>query len=119
MTEAIQTKRDDATAVITIDRAADGNLLTIGMIAELAAAFRSAGAMDAQTALQLGIVSKVVAAEQLDQVMAQLVAALCGRSRAALVAVKDYMRSAPAMEPRGAADYAGHLLAAVLSSAQS
>jgi len=31
--------------------------------------------------------------------------------------VKDYMRAAPLMEPRAARDYAGNLLAGVLSSA--
>jgi enoyl-CoA hydratase len=239
MTEFIKTKRDGAAVTITIDRAGDGNLLTIAMVGELAAAFRSAGAtdakvvvlrtagsefcrgrdprgsppsptaldmranlvapildlyeaiartpqpivcavqglanglgcaiatacditiaadvarfrlpemekdlpptlaisammprvprkaltwmvysmelIDAQTALQIGIASKVVAASQLDHAVTHLVTELCNRSREALVAVKDYTRTAPNMEPHGAADYAANLLAAVLSSAQ-
>ena len=73
--------------------------------------------IDARTAWDIGIVSKVVAPDQIDGSVAKLSALLSARSREALVAVKDYMRSAPMMEPRGAADYAGNLLSAVLSSA--
>ena len=75
--------------------------------------------IDARTAWDIGIVSRVVALDQLDVSVAELTALLSARSREALVAVKDYMRSAPMMEPRGAADYAGNLLCAVLSSASS
>jgi enoyl-CoA hydratase/carnithine racemase len=74
--------------------------------------------IDAETALRLGIVSCVVPAAQLGPATSTLIADLTMRSREALVAVKEYMRSAQAMEPRGAADYAGSLLAAVLSSAR-
>jgi hypothetical protein len=42
---------------------------------------------------------------------------MTARSPEALVAVKDFLRSAPHMEPRGMADYGANLLAAVLSSA--
>ena len=73
--------------------------------------------IDAETALRLGIVSCVVPAAQLGPVTSTLIADLTKRSREALVAVKDYMRNAQGMEPRGAADYAGSLLAVVLSSA--
>jgi enoyl-CoA hydratase len=73
--------------------------------------------IDAETALRLGIVSCVVPAAQLAPTTSTLIADLTMRSREALVAVKEYMRNAQAMEPRGAADYAGSLLAAVLSSA--
>jgi enoyl-CoA hydratase len=72
--------------------------------------------LDAQTAWQRGIVSQVVPAAQLDSVFAALVADITSHSREALVAVKDYMRTALGMEASGAADYAGNLLAAVLSS---
>jgi enoyl-CoA hydratase len=73
--------------------------------------------IDARAAWDVGIVSKVVAAEQIGGSVAEFTALLTARSREALVAVKDYLRSAPMMEPRGAADYAGNLLCAVLSSA--
>jgi enoyl-CoA hydratase len=74
--------------------------------------------IDARTAWDVGIVSKVVGPDEFDGSIAEITSSLCGRSREALVAVKDYMRSAPMMEPRGAADYAGNLLCAVLSSAR-
>src|SRR5258705_12216039 len=59
--------------------------------------------IDAATALQLGIVSAVVAREKLDAAVADTLATMTARSQAALVAVKDYLRSAPMMEPRWAA----------------
>ena len=39
------------------------------------------------------------------------------RSPEALIAVKDFFRSASLMEPRGVADYGANLLASVLTSA--
>lgn len=73
--------------------------------------------MDAQNAMRLGIVSNVVPAGQLQAATSELVATLTERSREALVGVKDYFRTAPDMDGRGAADFAGSLLATVLSSA--
>ena len=73
--------------------------------------------LDAPTALQLGIVSAVVPTAQLDAAIAKLLATMTSRSVEALVAVKDFFRSAALMEPRGVADYAGNLLASVLTSA--
>jgi enoyl-CoA hydratase len=73
--------------------------------------------IDAATALQLGIVSQVVPLADLDGAVAKLLATMTARSPEALVAVKDFFRAAPYMDPRGIADYAGNLLAAVLSSA--
>jgi enoyl-CoA hydratase/carnithine racemase len=74
--------------------------------------------IDAGTAMQLGIVSRVVPAADLRAFTDKTIAGLVTRSRAALAAVKEYIRVAPGMEPRGAADYGGSLLAAVLSSAK-
>ncbi|MDE2167508.1 MAG: enoyl-CoA hydratase/isomerase family protein [Alphaproteobacteria bacterium] len=74
--------------------------------------------IDADTALRLGIVSRVVPAAELGSATDRLITELTGRSREALAAVKEYMRVAPSMEPRGAADYGASLLAAVLSSAK-
>jgi enoyl-CoA hydratase len=73
--------------------------------------------IDAATAVQLGIVSTVVPADGLDAALSKLVASMTSRSTESLVAVKDFFRSATLMEPRGIADYAGNLLASVLSSA--
>jgi enoyl-CoA hydratase len=73
--------------------------------------------IDAATAVQLGIVSAVVPADGLDAAVTKLVAAMTSRSMESLIAVKDFFRSATLMEPRGIADYAGNLLASVLSSA--
>jgi enoyl-CoA hydratase len=76
----------------------------------------STGEIDARTALQLGIVSSVVAKSALEAETGKLMAGLATRSREVLIGVKDYMRAAPSMDPRGAADYASNLLAAVMSS---
>ena len=73
--------------------------------------------IDARTALGLGIVSAVVAPAELDAAMAQTLATMTARSPAALTAVKDYLRTAPMMEPRGAAAYGVALLSGVLTSA--
>jgi enoyl-CoA hydratase len=73
--------------------------------------------VDAQSALQLGIVSAVVPAAQLDAAVQKLLAGMTSRSTDALVAVKDFFRTAPFMEPRGVAAYGGTLLASVLTSA--
>ena len=73
--------------------------------------------IDAGTALALGIVSAVVPRDKLDAAFAETLATMTARSSAALVAVKDYLRSAPMMEPRGAAAYGVALLSGVLTSA--
>jgi enoyl-CoA hydratase/carnithine racemase len=73
--------------------------------------------LDAATARQVGIVSKVAPSAKIEAEVAGLLATMTARSPEALVAVKDFLRSAPHMEPRGMADYGANLLAAVLSSA--
>ncbi|HEY1545382.1 MAG TPA: enoyl-CoA hydratase/isomerase family protein [Xanthobacteraceae bacterium] len=73
--------------------------------------------LDADAAQQVGIVSKVAPSAQVESELAKLLATLTARSPEALFAVKDFLRSAPHMEPRGMADYGANLLAAVLSSA--
>ncbi len=73
--------------------------------------------IDAQTALQLGIVSAVVPLGEIDGALDKLLAVMTARSAESLIAVKDFFRVAPQMDPRGVADYGAHLLAAVLSSA--
>lgn len=73
--------------------------------------------IDAAYALQLGIVSRVCPTAEVEPALAKLVATMTARSPASLVAMKDFFRSGPFMEPRGMADYAANLLANVLSSA--
>jgi enoyl-CoA hydratase/carnithine racemase len=74
--------------------------------------------IDAKSAQSLGMVSAVVPRAQLDAAMDAALKSMTARSSAALVAVKDYLRSAPMMEPRGAAAYGVALLAGVLTSAR-
>jgi len=73
---------------------------------------------DAQEARRIGLVHEVVPATELKAASDRLTATLTARSLEALAAVKEFLRVAPAMEPRGAADYGASLLAAVLSSAK-
>jgi enoyl-CoA hydratase len=73
--------------------------------------------VDAAMAVQLGIASQVVPLNGLDAAVAKVVSTMTARSPEALVAVKDFFRTASHMEPRGVADYAANLLASVLSSA--
>ena len=73
--------------------------------------------LDAHAAQQVGIVSKVATEAMVEMEVDKLLKTMTARSPEALVAVKDFLRSAPHMEPRGMADYGANLLAAVLSSA--
>jgi enoyl-CoA hydratase len=73
--------------------------------------------LDAHAAHRFGIVSKVAAETMVEWEVEKLLGTMTARSPEALVAVKDFLRSAPHMEPRGMADYGANLLAAVLSSA--
>jgi enoyl-CoA hydratase/carnithine racemase len=73
--------------------------------------------LDAHAAHHFGIVSKVAAETMVEWEVEKLLGTMTARSPEALVAVKDFLRSAPHMEPRGMADYGANLLAAVLSSA--
>jgi enoyl-CoA hydratase/carnithine racemase len=73
--------------------------------------------LDAHAAHHVGIVSKVATETIVEYEVEKLLKTMTARSPEALVAVKDFLRSAPHMEPRGMADYGANLLAAVLSSA--
>jgi enoyl-CoA hydratase len=73
--------------------------------------------IDAATALANGLVSTVVPLAGLDAAVDAALATMTARSAAALIAVKDYLRNAPLMEPRGAAAYGAALLSGVLTSA--
>ena len=72
--------------------------------------------INAQTALSLGLVSRVVPAADLMAETEGLVTKLLGNSAASLNAVKTYMRAAPDMDRQSAADLAGNLLSNVLAS---
>lgn len=89
-----------------------------GRIPRKAAAYMvySREPVDAQTALSMGLVSRVVPAGELEAEADALIATLADNSAGALNAVKAYMRSAPEMDRQGAADFASNLLANVLAS---
>jgi enoyl-CoA hydratase/carnithine racemase len=72
--------------------------------------------VDAQRALTMGLVSKVVAKRDLQKEADAFIAKTLKRVPAAVPAVKEYMRSAPRMEPQAAADFGSNLLAGVLAS---
>jgi enoyl-CoA hydratase/carnithine racemase len=72
--------------------------------------------IDAQTALSIGIVSRVVRRAGLEAELQAFIAKLTGYSEATVRTVKEYMRSAPELEPQAAADLASNIMATVLSS---
>jgi enoyl-CoA hydratase/carnithine racemase len=72
--------------------------------------------IDARRAADTGLVSLVVPHAELEQALGKLTATIASRLPTALRAVKEYLRSAPYMEARGAADFGGNLLAGVLAS---
>jgi enoyl-CoA hydratase len=72
--------------------------------------------LDARTAQQMGLVSTVVPTAALDTALAKVLATITSRATPSLVAVKDFLRIAYHMEPRGLADYSASALATVLSS---
>jgi len=72
--------------------------------------------ISAQEALDLGLLSQVVPASELESAAQKTIARLSDRSRAALEAVKEYMAVAPHLDPDAASRYASTLLSVVLSS---
>jgi enoyl-CoA hydratase len=73
--------------------------------------------VDAERALAMGLVSKVVPRGEIEREADAFIKKTLARVPAAVPAVKEYMRSAPRMEPQAAADFGSTLLAGVLSSA--
>jgi enoyl-CoA hydratase len=71
--------------------------------------------IDAQKALTFGLVSNVVPASELDVAVASLVEQLKKTPLAALLAVKEYARSAFSMSTQAANDFARNLHATVNS----
>ena len=74
--------------------------------------------VNAERALAMGLVSKVVSRRDLEREAEAFINKMLDRVPAAVPAVKEYMRSAPRMEPQAAADFGSTLLSGVLSSAE-
>jgi enoyl-CoA hydratase/carnithine racemase len=70
----------------------------------------------AQTALAMGIVSRVVPRAKLEAEGKAFVEKLASYSDGAVRTVKEYMRSAPELEFQAAADLASNIMATVMSS---
>ncbi len=70
----------------------------------------------AAEALAFDVVSKVVARADLEQEAAAYIADLASRNRRALAAIKEYMGTAPYIDPQAAARLGANLLATVFSS---
>lgn len=85
-------------------------------LAWLIYSMRPIGARDAMV---WGLASELVPAAALLSRLEEMTADLALRSREALVAIKEYLRTAPAMTPQGAEGYAMSLLASVLSSTRN
>jgi enoyl-CoA hydratase/carnithine racemase len=76
----------------------------------------SAEPIDAQIALAIGLVSRVVPAGELEAAAKAFVTKIAAYPPAMTRTVKEYMRSAPELEPQAAADLASNIMATVLSS---
>ena len=70
----------------------------------------------AKEALELGLLSEVVPASELERATRKTVARMTDRRRPALEAVKEYMAIAPHLDAHAASRYASALLSVVLSS---
>ena len=72
--------------------------------------------IDAATALSIGLLSRVVPEAKLEAEVGEFVSMMLKRVPAAVRGVKEFLRSAPAMDSQGALDFASNLIANVLSS---
>ncbi len=72
--------------------------------------------IDADRALAMGLVSRLVPAATLEAEAAAFIKKTVARNPAALPAVKEYLKSAPRMDPQAASDFGSNLLAGVMSS---
>lgn len=77
----------------------------------------SAEFIDAKQAMDWGIVSRVVAAGQLDVEVSKFCDVLLSRPRPAILGLKEYLRVAPRMDEQAAIDYARSLHSMVNTSA--
>ncbi|MFM9970743.1 MAG: enoyl-CoA hydratase/isomerase family protein [Burkholderiales bacterium] len=78
----------------------------------------STDVVSADDALKYGMVSKVVAPDQLDKAEADIVARLTATPQPAQTGVKEYLRTAGDMHVAGAVDYARNIHAVVNSSSK-
>lgn len=76
----------------------------------------STAEVDARAALAIGLASAVHPDAQLAAAAQKLADTVAGQPLDAVRAVKEYLRHAPHMEPRGRADFAASVIAGVLSS---
>jgi enoyl-CoA hydratase/carnithine racemase len=76
----------------------------------------STAEIDARSALAMGLVSAVVPDGELEARAAGLIETVSSQPLDAVRAVKEYLKFAPQMEPRGRADFAASVIAGVLSS---
>lgn len=76
----------------------------------------STAELDGRAALGMGLASAVFPDDELDGQVVKLVDTIAAQPIDAVRAVKEYLRFAPYMEPRGRADFAASLFASVLSS---
>jgi enoyl-CoA hydratase len=76
----------------------------------------STAEVDARTALGMGLVSAIFPDAELSRQAEAFAATVSGQPLDAVMAVKEYLKRAPLMEPRGRSDYAASLFATVLSS---
>jgi enoyl-CoA hydratase len=72
--------------------------------------------IDAAEALRLGLVTKIMPAADLDPAAERFIATVSHHKQTAMVGVKDFLRSAPAMDAQAMTDFAANLLATVVSS---
>ncbi len=76
----------------------------------------STAEVDARSALAMGLVSGVVPDGELTAQADKLIGAIAAQPLDAIQAVKEFLKFAPLMEPRGRADFAASVIAGVLSS---
>lgn len=74
--------------------------------------------IDAQRALQFGLVSHVVPADALQREADRFCELLLSRPRPAILGLKEYLRTAPRMDEQGAIDYARTMHAMVNTAAE-
>lgn len=78
----------------------------------------SAEFIDANTALNFGLVSQVVPDDQLNSRVEQFCQTLLSRPRPAILGLKEYLRVAPRMDEQGAIDY-GRSLHSMVNTASA
>jgi enoyl-CoA hydratase/carnithine racemase len=76
----------------------------------------STAEVDARAALAMGLVSAVFPDGALNAEAGKLIETISSQPLAAVKAVKEFLKFAPLMEPRGRADFAASVIAGVLSS---